>query len=318
MGLGQGFATYRHLREGKHDAIHVLSDRLNEEAFTWLDNRDQNKPFFLYLHATDPHSPYTPRERFLNESGHQVSDPSIGLIENVKQLRRNEGTEQQIKDLVALYDAEIAQNDHHFGALLEELERRGILEETLVVLVSDHGEEFFDHGWWQHGKTLYEEQLSVPLVMRFPEGLGRGVVVDEIAQHIDILPTVLETAGVEAPATLPGRSLLGSLDAEGTGAPPYAISYLDLDGRAAESVLTDDGKLILHHYEEPTRGQLLFDLIADPAEQANLWSQRPVLTGHLLAALRAFNLTHQERLDPEQGEFDEEVTERLKALGYLN
>jgi hypothetical protein len=100
--------------------------------------------------------------------------------------------------------------------------------------------------------------------------------------------------------------------------PVYAMSYLDLDDRRAESVLADDGKLILHHYEEPTQGQLLFDLVSDPAERSNLWAQRPVLSGHLRAALRAFNLRHQDRLDPDQGEFDEELTERLKALGYLN
>lgn len=318
MKLGQGFATYKHLREGKHEAIHVLSDRLHEEAMGWLDRRETEKPFFLYLHATDPHSPYTPPKEYLDQIGQTVDDPSVGLIENVKELRRHQSDPQDLEDLVALYDAEIAFNDHHFGRLIEELKRRGLYDSSLIVLLSDHGEEFFDHGWWQHGKTLYAEQLAVPLIVRFPGGYARGTSVDSIAQQIDLFPTILRAAGVEVPEVLPGRSLLPRGDgARNVGAPIHAVSYLDLDDRRAESVTTAEGKLILHHYDLG-KGQLLFDLMADRGETDNLWDRRPVLSGYLLSALRAFNLAHDRRLTPEQGEFDEELTERLKALGYLN
>lgn len=318
MGLGQGYKHYRHLREGSHRAIHVLSDRLRDEAVHWLAQRDRSKPFYLYLHATDPHSPYTPPPGYLERIGARVEDPDAGLIEKVKELERGVVDPTVLADLVALYDAEIAFNDHQFGRLLDELRRQGLYDDTLIILLSDHGEEFFDHGWWQHGKTLYQEQLAVPLVVRFPAGRGAGDEVEALAQHIDILPTVLDLAGVEWPEDLPGRSLVPR-PAGGApiGAPVHAVSYLQLDNRRAESVTTEDAKLILHHYDLGP-GRLLFDLVADAAEERNLYDRRPVLAGFLMSMLDAFHLAHQRRLTPEEGEFDPELTERLRALGYLN
>jgi arylsulfatase A-like enzyme len=317
MGLGQGYAHYQHLREGTRRSVHVLSDALNDEAFRWLDQRDGSRPFFLYLHATDPHSPYTPPDGFLERLGLTVSDPDTGLLESVNELQRGVVDERQLADLVALYDAEIAFNDEQFGRLVAFLERRGLYDSTLIIVVSDHGEEFFDHGWWQHGKTLYEEQLAVPLIVRFPGGEGVGETVDAIAQHIDIAPTVLDLAGIEAPAELPGRSLRALLGGSAPAGPVNAISYLRVDRREAESVRSAIGKLILHHYDIGG-GRLLFDLESDPAERRNLYESRPVLAGYLEASLRAFHLAHDTRYAPEKGEIDAELAARLRDLGYVN
>jgi arylsulfatase A-like enzyme len=314
-GLDQGFDTYLYLREGAHDATYVLSDELHDMAVQWLDKRERDRPFFLYLHAADPHSPYTPPPGFLERIGKRVENPEVGLLDNVAELEREVVDEARLADLVALYDAEIAFNDHSFGRLLEELRRRGLYDTTMIVLVSDHGEEFFDHGWWQHGKTLYEEQLAVPLIIRFPGGVGAGERDDRIAQHIDLLPTMLDLAGLESPDRLEGRSLYPGA-APRTG-PVFAMSYLSVDDRVAESLTWDDAKLVLHHYDHPW-GRLLFDLSSDPGETVNLWSERPVLAGYLLSSLKAFEIAQQVRLEPEAGEFDEEQIERLRALGYLN
>lgn len=317
MGLGQGYAHYKHLRERDSRDIHVLSDQLNVEAFEWLRRRDRSKPFFLYLHATDPHSPYTPTQESLDRLGVEVDDLDAGLIDNVKNLRRNVVNEQQLADLIALYDAEISFNDQSFGELLDELGRQGLLDSTLIVLVSDHGEEFFDHGWWQHGKTLFQEQLGVPLIMRFPGGEGAGRVVDSLAQQVDVFPTVLDVAGITPRESLPGRSLRPLAQGDTWATPPNAISYLDLDNRTAQSVRASIGKLILHHFDVGL-DELLFDPQLDPGELENLIAERPVLAGYLRTALRAFDLAQEIRLTPERGEFDAELTERLKALGYLN
>jgi arylsulfatase A-like enzyme len=316
VGLDQGFSSYENMPEGKHDAIHVLSDRLHDKAVTWLDRRDRTKPFLLYLHATDPHAPYTPPQQFIEQIGGVVGNPKAGLIDNVRQLRRGVCEQSVLDDLIALYDAEIAYNDHHFWRLIAELKQRGLYESTLIILVSDHGEEFFDHGWWKHGKTLYEEQLAVPLIVRYPNGVGAGTRVDQIAQHIDIYPTVLETAGIEVPEALSGRSLTPSRS-NAQAAPVEAVAYLNLDSILAESLTTDEGKLILHHNDNLVLGRRLHDLATDRKEQSNLWSQRPILTGYLLSALRAYKLAHQERFSSERVALDEEIEERLKALGYM-
>ncbi len=317
MGLGQGYAHYQHLREGTTRSIHVLSDQLNEHALRWLERRDRDKPFFLYLHATDPHSPYTPPDGYLDELGLAVRDADAGLIEKVNMLKRGEVDERELADLVALYDAEIRFNDEQFGRLVAELRRQGLYESTLILVVSDHGEEFFDHGWWQHGKTLYQEQLAVPLIVRFPNGEGAGETVEALAQHIDIVPTILDVAGVETPEGLPGRSLRGLLAGGPAESDINAVSYLALDNRKAESVTSASGKLVLHHYDIGN-SELLFDLVADPSETENLFFDRPILAGHLRAALRAFNLAQELRLDPEQGEMDPETEKILKALGYID
>ncbi len=317
MGLGQGYKDYEHLREGTTRSIHVLSDQLNEHAFRWLERRDKNKPFFLYLHATDPHSPYTPPDGYLERLDLEVSDPDAGLIENVNKLKRGEVDEQQLADLVALYDAEILFNDEQFGRLVAELKRQGLYENTLILVVSDHGEEFFDHGWWQHGKTLFQEQLAVPLIVRFPNGEGSGESIEAIAQHIDIVPTILDVAGVETPEGLTGRSLRGLLGDAPAEDLVHAVSYLDMDNREAESVTSAIGKLVLHHYDIG-QGELLFDLSVDPQESENLFEDRPVIAGYLQQALRAFDLAQEMRLTPDEGEFDPELEERLRALGYLD
>ena len=318
MGLGQGYRHYQHLREGTHRGIHVPADELNEQALLWLDrDRDRSKPFFLYLHSTDPHSPYTPPDGYLERLGLTVEDPDAGLIQNVSALRQDIVDQEQLEDLIALYDAEIAFNDEQFGLLLKALDERGLTESTMVIVVSDHGEEFFDHGWWQHGKTLYQEQLGVPLIVRFPRGEGAGEAIDGIAQHIDIVPTVLDAAGLDAPGDLQGRSLRRLLGEGKWRAPSNAISYLAVDNRVAESVTSSLGKLILHHYDIGNVEQL-YDLDADPSEGKDLYARRPVLAGYLEAALKAFNLAEVMRLAPEQGEFDPEIAERLRDLGYLN
>ena len=317
MGLGQGFSHFQHLREKKDRAIHRLSDELHEEAVTWLDQRDPERPFLLYLHSTDPHAPFTPPPGYLEQIGRQVSDPDAGLIEEVLALRRNVLDEQLRDDLTALYDAEIAFNDENFGDLLKELEARDLLESTMIIVVSDHGEEFFEHRWWHHGKTLYQEQLAVPLIIRFPGGIGAGIVVEELAQHIDLLPTILDVAGINSDLELPGRSLLPLLESPASSGRVQVVSYVNMGDRMAESITTDDGKLILHHYDLG-RGRLLFDLAADPDEQRNLVATNPVLAGYLRATLRALQLTRENRLSPEVGEQDEELTERLRALGYLD
>ena len=148
-------------------------------------------------------------------------------------------------------------------------------------------------------------------------GYGSVRVVDAIVQHVDLFPTILDVVGIEPIQALSGRSFLPLVTSGAWARPTYAISYLDLDDREAQSVTSPFGKLILHHYDiEASR--LLFDLSTDPTELENLYAELPVLAGSLRWVLRAFDLAQQERLVPEQSEFPPEVRERLKALGYLD
>jgi arylsulfatase A-like enzyme len=202
--------------------------------------------------------------------------------------------------LLDLYEAEVAANDHAFGELLDELERRGLVEDTVVIFLSDHGEEFFDHGGWIHGRTLYREVLQVPLVIHLP-GQREGRRVTAPAAHIDLMPTILELAGLAPEPGLRGRSLLGPADEQ------RAVSAsLDLDGWGGWSAV-QGGRHALRHlrigYVGPAE---LYELDADPGERRDLGGALPASAGVLIDEARRELLDEAGRWDVAPAEIDDE------------
>jgi arylsulfatase A-like enzyme len=316
FGFAQGFDLFRSLPEGRTLELHQLSDRLNEAAFPWLGERPE-APFFLYLHATDPHAPYTPPEPFRGRFAAGV-DPALGGIERLRALSGDAEPEQpDLREvLIRLYDGEIAFNDHQFGRLLDRLEALGLYDDALIVLTADHGEEFLDHGGWQHGRTLFQEQLAVPLLVKLPGGRAAGTVVETRVEQVDLIPTVLDLLGEPPPAGLDGRSLLPAIRSPRRleTAPVYA--HLDLDGRRLETVIDGDLKLIRRLTAGPA-GRRLFDLGADASERHDLSRERGVTAG-LLESLLLARRRPVAVLAATEATPDEELAERLRALGYLD
>ncbi|RMH19551.1 MAG: hypothetical protein D6696_10270, partial [Acidobacteria bacterium] len=321
FGLDQGFDRFVYLQESRQRlSMHQLSDRLNDELFPLLERLARGeKPFFLYLHATDPHAPYTPPEPFRSRFAAGV-DPSLGYLERVHAISRGElaapeGTREAFIDL---YDGEIAFNDHHFGRLLDRLRALGLYDDALIVLISDHGEEFLDHGGWEHGKTLNAEQLRVPLIVKLPGGAAAGRRVSTVARQIDVLPTVLELAGIAPPAGLDGRSLLPAIRGDGAGEVP-SFSYLGLDRKRIEAVVARGFKAILDDSPQTRAGRAqLYDVVRDAGERHNLYGQRPLVFGFLRQTLLALPLSRRSALpDPERAAIDDELRRRLEAMGYV-
>ena len=157
-----------------------------------------------------------------------------------------------------------------------------------MIYVSDHGEEFAEHGRWEHGLSLYEEVLRVPLVMRLPGVPARRVA--EPAQHVDVLPTLLGYLGIEAPPT-DGRDLLAPRRRGDT--PPDVYTHLDVDGHRAASVMRGRYKLVLP--QSPSQGvePMLFDLEADPGELEDLAADRPDIVERMLGLLAERNLADE-------------------------
>lgn len=325
FGFAQGFDTYRMLTPEDTSA------RVHELAVEWLSRwREEQteggrRPFFLYLHTVDPHSPYDPPERFRERFAAAVPRDGTGQREWLRLLKDGEleVTETLTRHLVDLFDGEIAANDESFGRLTEWLAGEGLLEETVVVLVSDHGEEFHEHGQWEHGKTLYAESVQVPLIVRFPGPdvphlRGRRVAVP--VQHTDVFPTLLAYLGLPVPGAVEGRDL-GPLLTDGVGAwadEALIFSRVDLDGCRAGSVTT--GTWRLHDGRSPCSGEgvELYHRRRDPGEQRSLAERRPVTNGYLRSLLRARELLNEGALQPGEAEVDEETREQLRALGYLN
>jgi choline-sulfatase len=314
FGFGQGFDLFRQRGKESIEPTRPTSEWVHEQAVRWLGRRDRDRPFFLFLHSLDPHMPYTPPEPFRRRLAAHA-DPRAGAKDRVVALRdgalpASPGDEDE---LGALYDAEIAANDAAFGRLIASLRELDLYDDLLLVFVSDHGEEFLDHGGWEHGATLYQEQLHIPFLLRAPAGLGAGRVVTTAVRQVDLAPTVLDILGKQIPAGMDGRSLVPLL--RGASPPPVpAFASLDLDGRRIESVALDDRKLILTLAHDRLRpGLELYSLAADPAEGRNLAAEDPAAVRRLLPLLRRAKVAPE----VEQVPLDAELERELRALGYL-
>jgi hypothetical protein len=170
FGFGRGFEVYRYLREDVSRAgVYAHAAELHAEALAWLDEHAGER-VFTYLHATDPHGPYTPSADSRRRLGTAGDAEPAGERLRGGEVPDSGGRVSAAESayLSHLYDAEIADLDAAFGEFLGQLARRGLLERTVVVLVADHGEEFQEHGGFGHGRTLYREQLHVPCIMRLP------------------------------------------------------------------------------------------------------------------------------------------------------
>ncbi len=318
FGFARGFDVYEELREGSTREIHQLSDRANEAAFALLERRPDDRPFFLYVHTTDPHWPYTPREPQRSRLAGDVRDPSVGFAVPLHGPKRPGAG--LAGDLGRLYEAEIAFNDESFGALLEKLRELDLYAESLVILVSDHGEGFSEHASFGHGSTLFGEEIRIPLVIRFPGGLGAGRVVEAAARQVDLLPTILEAAGAPLPSDLPGRSLLAAAQATAPVPEPDAsYAYLDRAGRIAETVVVGSRKLIRFRADgrgPPALG--LFDLASDPGETRDVAAAEPLWRDYLLALLDEAAARGPAGPEPGAGTLDAAQQRALEALGYLD
>lgn len=326
FGFAQGFDVFELLgQDPATAALHTLSDDVRRAVSAWLDRRPAGRPFFVYAHTMEPHAPYAPPPLALRRLGVRPAErprdgagaaarPELGSIAWFQGLQKGvvDADPETTASLAALYDAEIFFNDLHFGALLDDLSRRGLADETVVVFLSDHGEELRDHGGWQHGTTLYQEQVRVPLIVRFPD-LPRGVRLPGPARQIDVLPTLADYLGLPLPEGVEGVSLLPEIRGRG-GAARAVYSQLDLDGRFAESLV--DGRFKILCADRRGTGCRLFDLAADPRERRDLAPGRPLLAGYLEQRLRAVR-RHRGGLTAVAVEVDGALAEHLRALGYL-
>ncbi len=317
FGLNQRFDTYR-----LHPRSKTSGRRLNEAFENWLDSRaaGDQRPIFLYLHTVEPHSPYNPPAQYRQRFAAGVKT-AVGKAAFLKAVKRGEipVTESLVGDLTALYDAEVAFSDATFGALVEILKQRGLYDNSIVIFLSDHGEEFNEHGRWEHGKSLHGQLLDVPLIIRFPD-FAHGRRVEAPVQHIDVLPTLLDYVGLETPRFVQGNSLLALLT--GTGEPGEVArqlySFVDLGGIRATSVTNAEWRLILPDSPRFGFASELYDRRVDREERRNLASERPIVAGHLETLLAARVQEDTASLEGGEAELDEEMTNRLRAMGYLN
>jgi arylsulfatase A-like enzyme len=306
-GLDQGFDQLTLIKtEGRK------SHQVHQTAVEWLDSRDPERPFFLYLHTLDPHKPYLPSEEHRQRFAADADEIWRQIVANpMKQVW--EGTDSQVAQLYALYDAEIAENDASFGDTLDALESAGLYDEALVVFLSDHGEEFNEHHSWTHASNLFREVLNVPLIVKLP-GQREGRRVAELAQQIDLMPSLLTYLGIDGPATQ-GR-LLPALLGPSTGGERRIFSHTHRKSQTTASVIEGDWKFIRRVDDKGTKDRL-YNWREDPAESRNRVTELPVLAGLLATAIQE-RLTDSRPPGTAEATPDEAVLENLRALGYVD
>lgn len=293
-GFGQGFERFDDSPVGGHDA--VTSQVVTRRAIRRLHEL-AGEPFFLFVHYFDPHYAYRHHPRHDRSSWYRGDlEPGMGI--RSLRRRRFELKEDDVAYLVALYQEEVAHTDRHVGRLLAYLERLGLADDTLVILTADHGEEFMQHGWLGHTRTLYDELIRVPLIVRYPRRVRPRVVATPVSTA-GIYPTVLELArgemagarhdgGREAvrPRTAaglwphllgtepaPARDVLAEVSfTRGAAASPASSLGEPVDPASEKqackiALVRDDSKLIL---DLESGAWSLFDLAADPTETRDL------------------------------------------------
>ncbi len=305
----------------------VTSPRVLKRAVEFLDGSGQ-APFFLFLHWWDPHYDYeppAPYDSMFCEPGYK--GPITGRnVETDKSINKDLPLADK-RQLVGLYDGEIAWTDHHIGLLLAELKRRGLWEKTIIVLTSDHGEEFFEHMGKTHQRTLFDEVIQVPLIARWPGGpVGR--VVEGQVRLIDIFPTLVDLCGLPHPpeAAFGLSQSLIPFTHPGAAAPDLlAYSELHVSARRADlgslrrETPTEAWKS-LGIYEGDT-GEWFYDLRSHPDERgASNGDPRAaeaiLRLSKIRETLKSLGLEMQ-RGGVAAAEIPEAIRNRLKSLGYL-
>ena len=247
-GFARGFETF-YTPDAKVRSLRLHGDTITTRAVPWL--RDHaGEPFFAYVHFVDPHDPYL--SPGVEATGITPFDPDYagtvtgewphGLFTGQLELP---DPQRDLRHLEALYDSEVRFVDGQVGHLLDALPP-AVLADTLVVLTADHGEELFDHGWWKHGLTVYQEQLHVPFVVRWDRRLPAGRRVAAPVELVDLVPTLLAAVGEPPPPDADGSDLLPLL----AGGPPAESRHADFaqhlaGGPTRAAVRLGDWKLAL-------------------------------------------------------------------------
>ena len=324
LGFSQGYLTYDWKQPAIGGPLRNVLRRLrtrddvewiHDHFINWVDANEGRK-FFAYLHHLDVHWPYrspapfagmfmtTPppedfnRQRFMSST-----------MDRLRQDPRATLNPETLRAMSDAYDEGIRHVDDGLGKLFDALVRRGLYDDTLIIITADHGEEFMDHGQIGHGETLYDEMIRVPLIVKFPcpgPHCGPRTVTSQV-ELVDIFPTVMRAVGMEPPGHLVGRNL----------SDPAAESRVAYSERAHNIALrTPEWKWI---YDERDDSGELYNLAQDPGEANDLSAREPAVRELLSSRVLDFAATRQrsDAADANVIEADEKMLENLKALGYV-
>ena len=295
FGLNKGFDYYNDSQISTVNGR--LASQVTTSALNWLERRREKK-FFLFLNYFDPHGPYSPPEGF--------------ALRFLPKGTNFTGREPTLEEINALYDAEILYMDHYIGRFLQKLKVENLYNDTLIIVTSDHGELFGEHGKFGHGHYLYQEELHVPLFIKYPAGEVSPKRTDLRAQLTDILPMIYERVGITIPGNIQGTS--PSQIKHPIIAETYPLPLISKDG-SWQSIFEGDFKFIWNSKNQ----HMLFNLKDDPEENVNIIVQDSKRTERMWAQMEQYLAKlPKPGLAVPAGEPDDQTREALKSLGYVN
>ncbi len=315
LGMDKGFDHYDHRNASVYRSRRA--DEVTDRAIGWLE-KNASKSFFLLLHYFDPHMSYDPPaqyvERFAPNKPRRISVPFTDhAAARDGSLKPNEQEKAFIR---GLYDGEVRFVDDQMARVLQVMETHGLLDDTWIVVASDHGEEQFEHGSFDHGHAYEEEVTRVPFVIRAPGGTWRaGDRVSQSVRHVDIPPTILEILGEDAPGHFEGSSLLPVIEGRDTSDRP---AYIEFNLFGGQQCALFDGRYKTVWDLRHKRG-FYYDLKKDPKETTRLGKEDPKLAALLknLMATRDALSKPAEGKKFREGKLSAEALEGLKSLGYI-
>ncbi len=301
---------------------------------SWLDGRKlkvgklnggKKEKLFLFLHTYDPHCPYPCRDpynsRFCQEHSNHIP---LGGLCGKPHLVNMDLTEGDMRGISDHYDGGILSTDAYMGHLVSDLKRRGLYDEAMIVVTSDHGESLGEHDQIGHG-GLYLEQLLVPLIVKLPKSWNiKPKVLEHPVELLDVMPTIYDACGIKLPEGVDGRSVLPII-LSGDGGKMYLIAQMTFrEGRdgisnATKRAILDPGRWLLIHDATGERVEL-FNLRDDPLGLTDISGGKPPAVVGLMKVLAARDMESSdgEIIDPESVEMSEELLRQLKSLGYLD
>jgi len=354
-GLDRGFdylaewAVVQRYRTDAHDRG-TDSEAVNKIAFPWLEQH-RDEPFLLYAHATDPHAPYRPPAGFEEKFASPKDTPefdrnykSLGgadkyaggtVVNRAGCIKSGVKPDQFIRRAIDRYDGEILHNDASLEQLVGKLKQLGILDNTLIVVVSDHGEEFWEHGWTSHGHSLYQELTNGVFLMWNPKLIPTPRRVAEPVQLVDVMPTLLDLLDVKIPDVVEGQSLAPFAKGQPfqRRGPVMTSRFADPEARKigvvpenrvdAVALLDASWKLIYREKgkEAGVNRVELYDRRADRGDTKNVAAGNPQQVDRMMTEIGKW-LDAQKQIrnllgKGAQATLDPKTIEQLKSLGYL-
>lgn len=328
-GFAQGFDHF----DSSFADTRTKGDVINRAVAAYLDRRSTDKPLFIYLHYMDVHGPY--------DAGPSYLDPLLDEVERMTDKRRltdeelsrlgylfsvpTEHTDYDRHDRlsrfqeywVARYDAGIRQVDDFLGALREDLTRRGWWNDAWVILTSDHGEALCEHGLWDHGYSVHDTDLHVPLLLRCPGTLPAGRRIASRVRLIDLMPTLLDMLDLSPQAKVQGVSLVDRMRRDADDDPLTAFAEGVKMGDEQKAIYAGAWKLLVTPSTEVRR---LYHISVDPGETKNRAADRADAVQTLSDLLDRQTRENHDRsrgLEPQQRELSQDQLERLRTLGYV-